>query len=136
MTFYSVMWKAGLVNGYQRVQDTLVLSESGDEYTGHAQVDFLDANWKVVFSTTSDVKGTRLETPNPAMLVAQAAEKKLGGLGNKDQCRLGVGSQSMSGLIFLARGRQLHSGQGNAPHRFQRCKRVGERDRLRATADW
>ena len=33
LTFYSVMWKAGLVNGYQRVQDTLDLSESGDEYT-------------------------------------------------------------------------------------------------------
>ena len=65
------MWKAGLGNGYQQVQDT---SESGDEYTGHAQVDFLDANWNVVFSTTSDIKGTRLETP--AMLIAQPAEKK------------------------------------------------------------
>jgi hypothetical protein len=75
LTFYSVMWKAGLVNGYQRVQDTLVLSESGDEYTGHAQVDFLDANWNVVFSTTIDVMGTRLETPIPAMLLGQAAEK-------------------------------------------------------------
>ena len=74
LTFYSVMWKAGLVSGYQRVQDTLVLSESGDEYTGHAQVDFLDASWNVMFSTTSDVKGTRLETP--AMLIAQPAEKK------------------------------------------------------------
>jgi hypothetical protein len=30
------MWKAGLANGFQRVQDTLFLSESGDEYTGHA----------------------------------------------------------------------------------------------------
>jgi len=76
LTFYSVMWKAGLVNGYQRVLDTLVLSESGNEYTGHAQVDFLDANWNVVFSTTSDVKATRLETPISAMLVARPGEKK------------------------------------------------------------
>jgi hypothetical protein len=70
------MWKAGLVNGYQRVLDTLVLSESGNDYTGHAQVDFLDANWNVVFSTTTDVKATRLETPISAMLVARPGEKK------------------------------------------------------------
>ena len=76
LTYYCVLWKAGLVNGFQRVQDTLVLAESGDEYTGRAQVDFLDANWNVVFSTTSDVKGTRLETPIPATLAAQPAERK------------------------------------------------------------
>ena len=68
LTFYAIMWKEGLGNGYQRVQETFVLSESGDEYTGHAQVDFLDANWNVLFSTASDVEGTRLETP--AMLTA------------------------------------------------------------------
>jgi len=76
LTYYCVLWKAGLVNGFQRVQDTLVLAESGDEYTGRAQVDFLDANWNVVFSTTSDVKGTRLEIPIPATLAAQPAERK------------------------------------------------------------
>jgi hypothetical protein len=75
LTFYSVMWKAGLVTGYQRVQDTLVLSEAGDQYTGHAQVDYLDASGKVVFSTSSEVKGTKLETPISPMLVGQAAEK-------------------------------------------------------------
>jgi hypothetical protein len=75
LTFYSVMWKAGLVNGYQRVQETLVFSDSGDEYTGHAHVDFLDANWNVVFSTTIDVMGRRLETPVPAIIEGQAAEK-------------------------------------------------------------
>jgi hypothetical protein len=74
LTLYSIMWKEGLGNGYQLVQETLVLSEPGDEYTRHAQVDFLDANWNVVFSTASDVKGTRLETP--ALLMAQPAEKK------------------------------------------------------------
>jgi hypothetical protein len=46
----------------------LVLSESGNEYMGHARVDFLDAIGKVVFSTTSDVKSRRLETPNPTVL--------------------------------------------------------------------
>jgi hypothetical protein len=74
LTFYAITWKEGLGNGYQRVQETLVLSEPGDDYTGQAQVDFLDANWNVVFSTTSDVEGTRLETP--ATLMAQPAEKK------------------------------------------------------------
>src|SRR6516225_3544168 len=76
LTYYCVLWKAGLVNGFQRVQDTLVMTESGDDYRGRAQVDFLDANWNVVFSTTSDVKGTRLETPIPATLAAQPAERK------------------------------------------------------------
>ena len=76
LTFYSVMWKAGLVNGYQRVRDTLVLSEPGGEYTGHPQLDFLDTSWKVVFSTTSDVKATRLETPISAIVVARPGEKK------------------------------------------------------------
>jgi len=76
LTCYSILWKEGLVTGFQRVQDTLVLTESGNEYTGHAQVDFLDASWNVVFSTTSDVKGTRLETPIPATLAAQPAERK------------------------------------------------------------
>src|SRR5271165_4936552 len=74
LTFYAIMWREGLGNGYQRVQETLALSEPGDEYTGHTQVDILDANWNVVFSTTSDLKGTRLETP--VMLIAQPAEKK------------------------------------------------------------
>jgi hypothetical protein len=76
LMYYCVMWRAGLVNGFQRVQDTLVLGESGEEYTGRAQVDFLDANWNVVFSTTSGVKGLRLETPIPATLAAQPAERK------------------------------------------------------------
>jgi hypothetical protein len=74
LTFYAIIWKEGHGNGYQRVQETLAMSEPGDEYTGQAQVDFLDANWNVVISTTSDVKGTRLETP--ATLMAQPAEKK------------------------------------------------------------
>ena len=76
LTYYCVLWKAGLVTGFQRVQDTLVLTESGDEYTGPAQVDFLDASWNVVFSTTNDVKGARLETPIPATLATQPADRK------------------------------------------------------------
>jgi len=77
LTFYSVMRKAGRVNGFQRTQDTLVLSESGNEYAGHARTDFLDTNWNVVFSTTTDVKGARLETPIPPMSVREPAGKKL-----------------------------------------------------------
>jgi len=50
LTFYGIIWKEGLANAYQGVQETLVLLEPGDEYTGHAQVDFLKAhriaNWK------------------------------------------------------------------------------------------
>jgi hypothetical protein len=81
LTFYSVMWKAGLVNGYQRVQETLLLSEAGDEYSGHAQTDFLDSNWNVLFSTASEVKATRLETPSPAPIATQpAGEKQLAGV--------------------------------------------------------
>jgi hypothetical protein len=64
------------VNGYQRVRDTLVMSESGKEYTGHPHLDFLDTSWKVVFSNTSDVKATRLETPISTMVVARPGEKK------------------------------------------------------------
>src|SRR5262249_18968906 len=79
LTFYSVMRKLGRVNGFQRTQDTLVLSESVNEYTGHARTYFLDATWKFVFSTTSEVKATRLETPNPAILFGEpAAQESLG----------------------------------------------------------
>jgi hypothetical protein len=57
------MWKAGLVNGFRRTQSNQVLSESGDEFARRAQVDYLDANWTLVFSMTSEMKGVRLETP-------------------------------------------------------------------------
>jgi hypothetical protein len=98
LAYYSVMWKAGLVNGFQRVRCTLALSESGDEYTGHAQVDFLDAKWKIVFSTTRDVKGTRLEIP--AGLVAQPGERN--GVWEVKFQRLGVSPPPpLLGLILF-----------------------------------
>ena len=53
----------GVVNGFLRVQRTLTLSASGDEFSGPAMADFCDANWNIVFSTTTDVKGKMLETP-------------------------------------------------------------------------
>jgi hypothetical protein len=54
----------GVVNGYQRIHSTMTLSDSGDEFTVHdGQVDFLDATWKAVLSSTDEVKGKRLETP-------------------------------------------------------------------------
>jgi hypothetical protein len=64
LTFYAVLLKEGEVNGYMRVRSTMSLSESGNEFTAReCQVDFLDANWKVLDSENDEVKGTRLETP-------------------------------------------------------------------------
>jgi hypothetical protein len=107
LTSYAVTRKAGSVNGFQRVQDTLALSESGDEYTGHALVDFLDADWNVVFSTTRDVKGSRLETPTPSMLVGEPAGKK--GLVGVWEVKLSPVGQSESRLLSLA----MFGGQGS-----------------------
>jgi len=64
LTFYAVLLKDGEVNGYLRVRSTMILSGSGNEFTGHeCQVEFLDTDWKVVDSENDEVKGTRLETP-------------------------------------------------------------------------
>jgi hypothetical protein len=119
LTFYSVMWKAGLVNGYQRVEDTLVLSETGEEFTGHAQVDFLDSSWSVVFSTTSDVKGTRLETPIPTTLlradhetgwypslVSVSAQRRHGSLNEKQMDWLCYRVRDCPGHAFRSTGRE------------------------------
>ena len=114
LTYYCVLWKAGLVNGFQRVQDTLVLAESGDEYTGRAQVDFLDANWNVVFSTTSDVKGTRLETPIPATLAAQPAERK-GVWEDKIPRGAGVSEPPRLGLILSREDGTWSEDKGTPP---------------------
>src|ERR1700758_4854721 len=107
LTFYSVMRKAGEAAGFQRVQDTLVLSESGDEYTGHAQVDFLDADWNVVFSTTSEEKGTRLETPISSMSVGEPAGKKP--LVGVWEVKVSPIEQSQPPLLSLA----MYSGDGS-----------------------
>ena len=100
LTFYAVMRRAGFVNGFQRVQDTLALSESGNECTGHALVDFLDADWNVVFSTTRDVKGTRLETPASSMPVGEPAGKK--GLVGVWEVKVSPIGQSQLPLLSLA----------------------------------
>ena len=107
LTFYAVMRKAGEGAGFQRVQETLVLSESGDEYTGHAQVDFLDADWNVVFSTTSEEKGTRLKTPVLSMHVGEPAGKKpLVGVWEVKVSPIG---QSQSPLLSLV----MYAGDGS-----------------------
>jgi hypothetical protein len=63
LTFYAVLLKEGAADGYQRVRSTMILSESGNEFTAHeTHVDFLDTNWNVVFSSTDEVTGKRLET--------------------------------------------------------------------------
>jgi hypothetical protein len=64
LTFYAVLWKEGEVKGYMRVRSSMILSESGDEFTAReCQVEFLDSNWKVVDSNNDEVEGRRLETP-------------------------------------------------------------------------
>jgi hypothetical protein len=64
LTFYAVLLKGGEVNGYLRVHSTMILSDSGNEFTTReCQVESLDTNWKVVDSDNDEVKGTRLETP-------------------------------------------------------------------------
>lgn len=63
MTFYITLLKAGVVKGFSKVQGTVVLSESGDEFRAHDQEAFLDVDWNVLLSTASNLKGTRLETP-------------------------------------------------------------------------
>ena len=145
LTFYSVLWKAGLVNGFERVQDTLTLSESSDEYTGHAEADFLDANWNVVFSSSSDVKGTRLETPDPAVPGAQPAERK--GVWETKVLLPGLSVQpAYVRPVFRWRGRQLHPvpwiGSPSYSSDASRCERDrpqfrpnGENGRQRIPAD-
>jgi hypothetical protein len=65
LTFYAAMWnKEGVISGFHRIQASIVLSESGDEFTGKTQADFFDANWKTLLSNTGEVKGTRLKTPD------------------------------------------------------------------------
>ena len=107
LTSYAVMRKARLVNGFQRVQETLVLSESGDEYTGHALVDFLDADWNMVFSTTTEVKGTRLETPTASMPLGEPAGKK--GLAGVWEAKVSPVGESEVPLLSLA----MFGGQGS-----------------------
>ena len=64
LTFYAVLLKESKVNGYLRVHSTMILSESGNEFTSRdCQVDFLDTTWKLLDSDNDQVKGTRLETP-------------------------------------------------------------------------
>ena len=59
-----MLLKDGEVNAYMRVHSTMILSDSGNEFTAReCQVDFLDTNWKVLDSDNDEVKGTRLETP-------------------------------------------------------------------------
>ena len=63
LVFYYVILKAGLVNGFNRVQGNEVSPESGDEFTGRANWATFDANWNVLISGSGGATGTRLETP-------------------------------------------------------------------------
>jgi hypothetical protein len=63
MTFYFPLLKAGLINGFSRVDGTVVLAESGDDFAAHSRTEFLDPDLKVLLTVASEGKGTRLETP-------------------------------------------------------------------------
>jgi hypothetical protein len=65
LVFYAPILSNGVVNGFQRIRDTITLSDTGRQYTSpESQVEFLDLNWNVVFSGASMVTGTRLESPS------------------------------------------------------------------------
>jgi hypothetical protein len=65
LVFYAPILNNGIVNGFQRIRDTITLSDAGRQYTSpESQVEFLDLNWNVVFSGASMVTGTRLESPS------------------------------------------------------------------------
>jgi hypothetical protein len=66
LTIYGLTWnKEGVVNRFSRLHSTVTLSESGAEFTAHAQWEVLDPNWKVVLRGAADVKGARrLDTPD------------------------------------------------------------------------
>ena len=63
LVFYYVLLKAGLVNGFNRVQSNEVSPESGDEFTAQANTATFDANWNVLINGSGGATGTRLETP-------------------------------------------------------------------------
>jgi hypothetical protein len=64
LVFYYVLLKAGLVNGFARIQSNEVSPESGDEFTGQSNWANFDANWNVVINGSGGATGTRLETPD------------------------------------------------------------------------
>jgi hypothetical protein len=65
LTFYAAMWnKEGVIGGFHRIQSTMTLSESGDEYTAHAGRFFLTQTGKTLLTNTGEAKGTRLKTPD------------------------------------------------------------------------
>ena len=59
-----VLLKEGEVNGYLQVHSTVILSESGNEFTTRdCRVDLSHTNWKMVDSDNDEGTGRRLETP-------------------------------------------------------------------------
>lgn len=63
LTCYSPLLNGGVVSGFQRNQSTMVLSETGNDWTAQARLDVMDASSKVVFGVAGELTGKRLETP-------------------------------------------------------------------------
>jgi len=64
MIFYFPLLKEGVINGFSRVDGTVVLTESGDDFSAQSRTEFLDPDLKVLLTVASEGKGTRLETPD------------------------------------------------------------------------
>jgi hypothetical protein len=62
LTCYTVLWKDGIIGGFKRQGSTITLSNNGAAFTVHGGMDLLDADQNLVFSTTFDGNGTRLES--------------------------------------------------------------------------
>jgi len=63
LTFYAPILNNGSVTGFMKVTDTIVLTADGNEYDGHALVEFLYADLSVGFVTSGRAHGSRLPTP-------------------------------------------------------------------------
>jgi hypothetical protein len=63
MTFYAVLSRDGVATGFYDAEATLILSDSGDEYTGESKSEFLDLNWKAVGRREGNITAKRLKTP-------------------------------------------------------------------------
>ena len=63
VTFYAVFSTEGVATGFYHAEATLILSDSGDEYTGESKSEFLDLNWKAVGGREGNITAKRLKTP-------------------------------------------------------------------------
>jgi hypothetical protein len=71
MTFYAVLSKDGVAAGFYHDEATLILSDSGDEYTGESKAEFLDLKWKAVGGREANITAKRLKSRSRSNLNRQ-----------------------------------------------------------------